>query len=71
MIFFILIFVLFKISFSLENCGLFFYAKPTIGNGVVASRGQFPYLFPLILKETNKKFCGANLISNGVALTGI
>lgn len=68
--FFPLILIFFNVAFSSEDCGIFRYTTPTIASGVVAIRGQFPYLFPLVLKSTNEKFCGGNIISRIVALTG-
>lgn len=61
--------IFFKVAFSLE-CGDFKFAAGTIADGLSADPGQFPYLFPLVFKSNNKKFCGANLIASSVALTG-
>lgn len=68
-----LIFALLNVVMSVEeeDCGYFVRVNAAVFKGREASRGEFPFSFPLVTKSDNSTpFCSGNLISKHLALTG-
>lgn len=55
---------------NVDDCGKVSFSSGFVIGGTKSKRGQWPFLVAVFNLETNKFFCGGNLITSKNVLTG-